>query len=132
MTDVGHLWAVGYDDVRRAEQMRDEVARLSERHCLVLRDTAVAVRYADGSFTLDGEPYVLAGNIGGPGLASFLARLALAPPPFTPPAVDCCRSWFVVEKYWLHGHRRGGDQRGIRRRRERNGEARHLGSIRTG
>src|SRR5262249_6079173 len=83
MTDVGHLWAVGYDDVRRAEQMRDEVARLSERHCLVLRDTAVAVRYADGSFTLDGEPYVLAGNIGGRGLASLLARLALGAPPLT-------------------------------------------------
>ena len=87
MADVGHLWAVGYDDVRSAEQIRDEIARLSERHCLVLRDSAVAVRYADGSFTLDGEPYVPAGNIRGRGLASLLARLALGAPPLTAAAV---------------------------------------------
>ena len=87
MTDVGHLWAVGYDDVRRAKQVRDHITRLSERHCLVLRDSAVAVRYADGSFTLDGEPYVPAGNIRGRGLASLLARLALGAPPLTAAAV---------------------------------------------
>jgi uncharacterized membrane protein len=87
MTDLGHLWAVGYDDVRRAEQTRDEISRLSERHCLVLRDTAVAVRYGDGSFTLDGEPYVHAGTIRGGGLARFLARLALGAPPLTSAAV---------------------------------------------
>jgi uncharacterized membrane protein len=89
MADVGHLWAVGYDDVRRAEQMRDEIIRLSERNLLVLSDIAVAVRYADGSFTLDGEPYVLAGNIRGCGLAGLLARLALSAPPLTSAAVDC-------------------------------------------
>jgi uncharacterized membrane protein len=87
MTDVGHLWAVGFDDVRRAEQVRDGIARLSERHCLVLRDTAVAVRYADGSLTLDGEPYVPAGNIRGRGLTGLLARLALCAPPLTGAAV---------------------------------------------
>ena len=87
MADVGHLWAIGYDDVRRAEQMRDEIARLSDRHGLVLLDTAVAVRYADGSFTLDGEPYVPAGNIRGCGLANVLARLALCAPPLTSAAV---------------------------------------------
>jgi len=88
MTDVGHLWAVGYDDVRRAEQMRDEIRRLSERHCLVLRDTAVAVHYADGTFTLDGEPFVLAGKVRGRGLAKLLASLALSAPPLTSAAVD--------------------------------------------
>src|SRR5262245_13231596 len=82
MTD-SHLWAVGYDDVQRAEQMRDEITRLSERHSLVLHDSAVAVRYADGSFTLDGEPYLLAGNFRGRGLASLLARLALSALPLT-------------------------------------------------
>src|SRR5262249_27007216 len=87
MTDVGHLWAVGYDDVRRAEQVRDEITRLSERHCLVLCDTAVAVRHADGSFVLDGEPYARAGNTRGRGLASLLARLALGAPPLTGAAV---------------------------------------------
>ena len=87
MTTSAHLWAVGYDDERRAEQMRDEIAGLSERHSLVLRDTAVAVRYVDGSFTLDGEPYVPAVNIGSRGLASLLARLALGAPPLTAAAV---------------------------------------------
>jgi uncharacterized membrane protein len=87
MSDVAHLWAVGYDDVRRAKQVRDHITRLSERHCLVLRDTAVAVRYADGSFTLDGEPFVLAGNICRRGLASLLAHLALGAPPLTGAAV---------------------------------------------
>src|SRR5215471_13872263 len=87
MVDVGHLWAVGYDDVRRAEQMRDEIRRLSERHYLVLRDTAVAVRYGDGSLTLDGEPFVLAGDIRGHGMAGLLARLALSAPPLTSAAV---------------------------------------------
>ena len=87
MTDIGHLWAIGYDDVRRAEQTRDEFAKLSARQSLVLLDSAIAVRYADGSFTFDGEPYVVAGNIRGRGLASLLARLALGAPPLTSAAV---------------------------------------------
>ena len=89
MAESAHLWAVGFDDERRAEQVRGEIARLSERHCLVLRDTAVVVRYADGSFTLDGESYVLADSIGSRGLAGFLARLALGAPPLTGAAVGC-------------------------------------------
>ena len=55
---AGHLWAIGYEDMQRAEQVRAEIARLSERHCLILLDTAVVVRYPDGSVTLDGEPFV--------------------------------------------------------------------------
>lgn len=87
MADVGDLWAVGFDDVRRAEQVRDEIMKLSERHSLVLRDTAVAVRYVDGSFLLGGEPCVHADSICGRGLAGFLARLALGAPPLTSAAV---------------------------------------------
>lgn len=86
MTAVRHLWAVGYDDVRRAEQVRDEIMRLSERHCLVLRDTAVAVCCADGSFTLDGEPCVAARNASGR-LARLLTDLALGAPLLTSAAV---------------------------------------------
>jgi uncharacterized membrane protein len=89
MADVGHLWAVGYEEMGRAELVRREIMRLSERHCLVVREIAVAVRYADGSFTLDGEPYVLAGNFRGRGLASSLARLALGALPLTSAAVGC-------------------------------------------
>jgi uncharacterized membrane protein len=87
MTKAGHLWAIGYDDRGRAEQVRDEVIKLGDKHCLVLLDTAVAVRYPDGSITLDGEAFVPAIHIGGHGFASFLAGLALGAPPLTGAAV---------------------------------------------
>jgi uncharacterized membrane protein len=83
MTEVGRLWAVGYDDVRRAELTRDEVHRLAERHCLTLLDTAIVVRYADGAVTLDGEPFVVATRVRGRALARILAGLALGAPPLT-------------------------------------------------
>jgi uncharacterized membrane protein len=79
----GHLWAVGYENMERAEQVRAEVGRLSESRCLTLLDTAVAVRYPDGSVTLDGEPYVTPVNLGDHTFASFLAMLALGAPPLT-------------------------------------------------
>jgi uncharacterized membrane protein len=81
------LWAVGFDHIDRAEQVRAEIARLGERHCLVLLDSAVAVRYSDGVVTLNGEPVVAAFNFGGHTFASFLAGLALAAPPLTGAAV---------------------------------------------
>jgi uncharacterized membrane protein len=43
----------------------------------------VAVRYPDGSVTLDGEPFVAAPNFTGRTFASFLAGLALGAPPLT-------------------------------------------------
>ena len=78
---TGHLWAIGYEDTERAEQVRAEIARLGERRCLILLDTAVVVRYPDGSVTLDGEPFVAAAHLGGHTFASFLAGLALGAPP---------------------------------------------------
>jgi uncharacterized membrane protein len=83
MTAGALLWAIGYDDTDRAEQVRREVARLAETHCLNLLDAAVAVRYADGCVTLDGEPFVAATQFGGHSFASFLAALALGAPPLT-------------------------------------------------
>jgi uncharacterized membrane protein len=83
MIKGGHLWAIGYDDMERAEQVRAEISRLSERRCLILLDTAVVVRYPDGSVTLNGEPFVVALNFAGHTLASFLAGLALGAPPLT-------------------------------------------------
>jgi uncharacterized membrane protein len=53
MTQLGHLWAVGYDHTERAAQVREEIIKLRERHCLILLDAAVAVRYSDGCVTLD-------------------------------------------------------------------------------
>jgi uncharacterized membrane protein len=87
MTKGGHLWAVAYDDTGRAEQVRDEITRLAERHCLILLDTAVVVRYTDGSVTLDGQPFVVLPRIQGRTWARFFAALALAAPPLTGAAV---------------------------------------------
>jgi uncharacterized membrane protein len=71
----------------RAAHVRKEVIRLSEMHSLILLDTAVAVRYPDGSITLDGEPFVVATRHRGHTIASFLAGLALGAPPLTGAAV---------------------------------------------
>ena len=87
MIKGAHLWAVGYDAMERADQVRAELAKLAERRCLIVLDTAVAVRYADGTVTLDGEPLVSAPKLGRLSLASLLAGLALGAPPLTKAAV---------------------------------------------
>ena len=52
MTKSGNLWAVGYDDMGRADQVRDEIINLGwNKHYLELDDVAVVVRHPDGSFT---------------------------------------------------------------------------------
>jgi uncharacterized membrane protein len=86
MTDAGHLWAVGFDDVSRADQVCAEIIKLAEQHCLILLDWTVAVRFVDGSFTVGGEPLFHASRHGR--LANFLASLALGAPPLTSAAVD--------------------------------------------
>jgi uncharacterized membrane protein len=88
MTRASHLWALGFDAVERAEQVRAEITRLGAQGCLVLLHTAVAARYADGCTTLDGERLVATPKLGGHTLASFLAGLALGAPPLTG-AVAC-------------------------------------------
>jgi len=78
MSQCGNLWAVGFDDTGRAAQVRDEITRLAwEKHQLILLDVAVAVRYPDGCFTLNGEPFPAATKIHGGTVAHFLAGLAL-------------------------------------------------------
>jgi uncharacterized membrane protein len=85
MTTAAHLWAIGYDDVNRADQIRDEIARLgwgpgrAGKH-LVLLETAVVVRHSDGSFTLDREPFRGVENILACTAVGFLAGLAVAVP----------------------------------------------------
>ncbi len=81
MATAAHLWAIGYDEIRRAEQVRDEIERLADRHFLVVLDAAVAVCYADGSTTVDGEAFIDAGNNHRHGFARLLGALALAAPP---------------------------------------------------
>jgi uncharacterized membrane protein len=85
MTKATHLWAIGYDDMVRADQVRDEIARLGwdegkAGKYLVLLDLAVVVRHPDGSFTLDRKPFPGVANILGCSVAGFLAGLVLGAP----------------------------------------------------
>jgi uncharacterized membrane protein len=85
MSELGHLWAIGYDDVARADRLRDEIANLGwgsgrAAKYLILSDIAVVVRHADGSFTLDRERFPGVANILACTGAGFLAGLVLAAP----------------------------------------------------
>jgi uncharacterized membrane protein len=80
MKAIGHLWAVGYDDVARAEQARDELLRLEDTHYLILEDTAIVVRLPDGSFKVDHESLPTWKNILGCSIAGFLAGLVVLQP----------------------------------------------------
>ena len=85
MSESGHLWAVGYDDVERADQVRDEITNLGwgsgqAAKYLILSDIAVVVRHADGSFTLDRKQLPGVANILACTGAGFLAGLVLAAP----------------------------------------------------
>jgi len=80
-TPDAHLWAVAYDDPGRAEYVRAELVGLAgAEQYLLLLDIAILARRADGSYTLDREPFPLTGNIIGGGALGFLAGLALAAP----------------------------------------------------
>jgi uncharacterized membrane protein len=85
MSESGHLWAVGYDDVARADQVRDEIANLGwgsgrAAKYLILSDIAVVVRHADGSFMLDRKRFPGVANILACTGAGLLAGLVLAAP----------------------------------------------------
>ena len=81
MTGSEHLWAIGYDDMRRADEVREEIVRLGwvQTH-LLLEDVAVVVRHPDGSFTLDRERFPAASNVLGCSAVGFLAGLVLGVP----------------------------------------------------
>jgi uncharacterized membrane protein len=85
MTTAAHLWAVGYDDIGKAEAVRDEITKLGwgagqGGKDLILLDIAVVVRHPDGSFTLNREPFPGVANILGCSAVGFLAGLAVAAP----------------------------------------------------
>ena len=81
MSSTKHLWAVGYDDMERANQVRDEIVRLGwVENRLILEDVAVVVRHPDGSFTLDRERFPTMSNILGCSAVGFLAGLVLGVP----------------------------------------------------
>src|SRR5262245_8594783 len=81
VTGCGHLWAIGYDDMQRAEQVRDEITRIGwDEHYLLLSDVAVVVRHPDGSLTVDHEAFPTVANIVGCTAVGFLAGLVVAAP----------------------------------------------------
>ena len=85
MTTAAHLWAIGYDDMERADQVRNEIAELGwgagkAGKYLLLEDIAVVVRHLDGTITLDRKPFPGLANILACTGAGFLAGLVLAAP----------------------------------------------------
>src|SRR5262249_35105816 len=85
MTTDAHLWAIGYDDMARADQVRDEITRLGggggqAGKYLNLLDIAVVVRRPDGSFRFDRKPFPGVANVLGCTAVGFLAGLVLAAP----------------------------------------------------
>ena len=43
MTTTKHLWAIGFDDMTRADQVRDKIVRIErDRNELILKDVVVA------------------------------------------------------------------------------------------
>jgi uncharacterized membrane protein len=93
MSNTAHLWAIGYDDMERAEQVRQTTLKLGETGCLSVLDTAVVIRYPDGSVTLDGKPYVGTTKTGSHTGTSIFGGVALAADPLCAQAVrallDC-------------------------------------------
>ena len=85
VSDKPHLWAVGFDEISRADAVRDEITGLASDpgragKYLILLDAAVVVRHPDGSFTLDREPFPGIGNILGCSAVGFLTGLVVAAP----------------------------------------------------
>ena len=80
--EPGHLWAIAFDGTSRAAQFREKITSLSrEKRGLILLDVALAIRYEDGSFTLNGESFPLVKHMPPRTLAHLLAGLALGAPP---------------------------------------------------
>ena len=81
MKRTEHLWAVGYDNMERAHQVRDEIVRLGwVKNYLVLVDVVVVVRHLDGSFTFEREPFPTTSNVLGSSAVGFLAGMVLGVP----------------------------------------------------
>lgn len=84
MPESAHLWAIGFDDLSGAERLRNAITALaSPVQYLLLRDLAVLVRNADGSYTFDRQPFPAAGNILADNTLGFLAGIALSAPLLT-------------------------------------------------
>jgi uncharacterized membrane protein len=79
------LWAIGYDDIERANQVREEIVRLGwgegrAAKYLILLGIAVVVRHPDGSFTVDHKRFPAITNLLASTTTGFLAGLMLGTP----------------------------------------------------
>src|SRR5262249_32282442 len=83
MTKRSRLWAIGYDRIERAAQVRDEVVKLGEQHSLVVLDTAIVVRYLDGIVTLNGKRHLDHISAAQPTFAPCLTAAAVGVLPLT-------------------------------------------------
>jgi len=128
MTKPEHLWAIGYDDMGRAEQVRDEIISLGwDTHYLDLLDVAVVVRHPDGSFTCNREPFPAVANILGCTVVGFLAGLVPAR------AADGRGRWRLARWRWHRCFSRRGRDRGrLRPRGGRPDAARDVSPVRLG
>jgi len=82
MESTSHLWAIGYPDMQRAAQVKDEIVDLGWDYPtpLALLDVAVVVRHSDGSFTVDRETFPPVSNILGMTTVGLLVGLVVAAP----------------------------------------------------
>lgn len=85
MSTTAHLWAIGYDDMARADQVRNEITELGwgagkAAKYLILEDIGVIVRHPDGKFTFNRNPFPGIANIVACTGVGFLAGLVLAAP----------------------------------------------------
>jgi len=82
MEPTSHLWAIGYPDMQRAAEVKDEIVHLGWEPptSLALLDVAVVVRHPDGSFTVDRDAFPSASNILGMTAVGLLAGLVIAAP----------------------------------------------------
>jgi uncharacterized membrane protein len=88
MIPSAHLWAVGYDDINRAGQVRDVIDSLAgPQQYLQLLDIAILARSADGSLTFNGKPFSASRHIVGNGTLGLLTGFALAVPMLSDEAI---------------------------------------------
>jgi uncharacterized membrane protein len=81
MTAIRHLWAIGFDDTERADEVRDSITKLArDRDDLTIKDVAVVVRHASGSFALDREPLAALKYFLNCAALDFITSVVLAAP----------------------------------------------------
>jgi len=80
MSTFGNLWAIGYDDMARAQTVRAELLELEGKFSFKSLDTLVVVRNLDGSFLVNRKsPSVIEGALVS-GTLGFLAGLIVLQP----------------------------------------------------